>query len=159
MPSWSRLLEWSLVVGVIVVLGLVFARQVRVLQGQGELAAVRSTLGALRTALVIDHLQRQVSAGRSPVVDVQRNPFKLLERPPGNYRGVFEAAELAVAPAPAGSWVFDADCDCVGYTPLYAQWFVSPSGDAMAWYRLSGEPGPSQLTAKEAYVWQDEVLN
>ena len=54
-PFWSvRIVEWSLLAAVIVLLVLLFARQVRVIQGQGELAAVKSTLGALRTALVLD---------------------------------------------------------------------------------------------------------
>lgn len=156
-PSWSRLVEWSLLAGVIVVLALVFARQVRVLQGQAELAAVKTTLGALRTALVIDHVQKNVVAGNSSMALVQRNPFELLQRRPVNYFGEMTVAQ-AVA-APAGSWVFDPVCTCVGYAPIDAQWFDSPSGDAMAWYQVSGAPGPLQLTAKEAYVWQGQVMN
>ncbi|MDO8767552.1 MAG: hypothetical protein Q7K57_02375 [Burkholderiaceae bacterium] len=156
-PSWSRLVEWSLLAGVIVVLGLVFARQMRVLQGQAELAAVKTTLGALRTTLVIDHLQKTVVAKNSSMALVPRNPFELLQRQPVNYRG--EMTPAAAAAAPAGSWVFDPVCTCVGYLPIYAQWFDSPSGDVMAWYRVSGAPGPLQLTAKEAYVWQGQVMN
>ena len=66
---------------------------------------------------------------------------------------------LEVAAAPAGSWVFDTDCVCVGYLPMYPQWFDSPSGDVMAWYQVHGAPGPLLLLAKEAYVWQDQVMN
>jgi len=155
-PSWSRLAGGAPLAGVIVVLGLVFARQVRVLQGQAELAAVKTTLGALRTTLVIDHLQKSVVAGNSPVALAQRNPFELLQRQPVNYRG--EMTPAAAAAAPAGRWVFDPGCICVGYLPIYAQWFDSPSGDAMAWYQVSGAPGPLQLTAKEAYVWQGQAM-
>ena len=156
-PSWSRLAEWSFVAGTIVVLALVFVRQVRVVQGQGELAAVKSTLGALRTALVIDHLHKSVSLGTGLVASAQRNPFELLQRRPVNYLGEMtrDGAEMA----PAGSWVFDAVCACVGYRPIYVQWFDSPSGDVMAWYQVSGAPGPFQLTAKEAYIWQDQLMN
>lgn len=155
--SWSRLVEWSLLAGVIVVLGLVFARQMRVLQGEAELAAVKTTLGALRTTLVIDHLQKTMVAKNSSMALAPRNPFELLQRQPVNYRG--EMTPAAAAAAPAGSWVFDPVCTCVGYLPIYAQWFDSPSGDVMAWYRVSGAPGPLQLTAKEAYVWQGQVMN
>lgn len=151
------MLEWSLLLAVLVVLVLVFARQVRVMRAQGELAAVRSTLGALRTALVIDHLRKNVMDGSSSVARVQRNPFELLQRRPANYLGEMTPAQ-AVA-APAGSWVFDPDCACVGYVPMDPQWFDSPSGEAMAWYQLQGAPGPLQLLAKEAYVWQGLVMN
>jgi hypothetical protein len=145
------------VAGIIVVLAFVFARQVRVLQAQAELAAVRSTLGALRTALVINHLHQKVGGFSASVVNMQRNPFEVLAHRPVNYLGAMSASQ--VLGVPAGSWVFEPVCDCVGYVPLYSQWFVSPSGDVMAWYRLSGEAGPLQLTAKEAYAWQGEVMN
>jgi hypothetical protein len=159
-PSWSRMAEWSMLVGVIVVLSLVFVRQMRVIQGQGELAAVRSTLGALRSALVIEYLRKNVIAGTSSVALTQRNPFELLQRQPVNYFGVLTPAEVAAgAAAPPGSWVFEPVCGCVGYRPIYDQWFDSPSGADMAWYQLGGAPGPLQLTAKEAYVWQGELMN
>ncbi len=105
-PLWTvRMLEWSLLAAVVAVLVLLFAGEVRVTKGQGELAAVKSTLGALRTALVIDHLQKKVMAGSSPVAQAQRNPFELLQRQPANYAGEVTPAQ-AVA-APPGSWVFD----------------------------------------------------
>jgi hypothetical protein len=152
-------MEWSLLAGVIVMLALVFAHQVRVVQGQAELAAVKTTLGALRTALVIDYLQKKVASESSSVAFAQRNPFELLQRQPVNYLGEMTRAAAAAAAAPAGSWVFDPVCACVGYLPIYTQWFDSPSGDAIAWYQVSGAPGPLQLTAKQAYVWQGQVMN
>jgi hypothetical protein len=157
LPSWSRLLEWSVLAGVIVVLGVVFARQVRAVQGQAELAAVKSTLGALRTAFVIDYSRKHTKAGTSALVPTQLNPFELLENNPVNYRGAMTAVEAAKAPM--SGWVFDPVCVCVGYLPLDDLWFDSPSGDVMAWYQVSGAPGPLQLTAKEAYVWQGKVVN
>lgn len=157
-PLWGiSMVEWSLLAGVIVVLALVFARQVRVLQGQAELAAVQSTLGALRTAMVIDHLHKRVAVGNSSVASMQRNPFELLQRHLTNYRGEMTAVEAALIPA--GSWVFDSVCVCIGYRPLYAQWFYSPSDDVMAWFGVSGALGPLQLTAKEAYLFQGQVMN
>jgi hypothetical protein len=156
-PNWSRLLEWSVLVGVIIVLGLVFVRQARVVQGQAELAAVKSTLGALRTAFVIDYSRQQMPVGATVPTTLQPNPFELLEHRPLNYRGAMSAAEAIMAPA--GGWVFDPVCICVGYLPLDAQWFHSPRGDLIAWYQVSGKPGPLQLTVKEAYMWQGHVMN
>lgn len=158
LPFWTRrMIEWSILAVVILLLLLVFARQMRVLQGQAELSAVKTTLGALRTAFVLDHLHNKVLVRTSPVVLAQHNPFELLQRHPVNYLG--EMAPAAAAAAPAGGWVFDPACACVGYLPMHAEWLDSPSGAAMVWYHVDGAPGPLQLTAKEAYVWQDQVLN
>ena len=150
-------MEWSVLVGLILVAGLVFVRQVRVVQGQIELAAIKSTLGALRTAFVIDYSRREIAVRISPLVQTQHNPFELLQRHPVNYRGVMPAVEAASAPV--GGWVFDPVCVCVGYRPLDDAWFDSPGGDVMAWYQVSGAPGPLQLTAKEAYIWQGKAVN
>jgi len=152
-----RMIEWSLVAALIVVLALVFMHKVRVLQGQAELSNVKTTLGALRTALVLDHLQHSVSSRGTDLALLQRNPFELLQRRPTNYLGELSRAQAAAAPD--GSWMFDPVCVCVGYRPLYAEWLVSPSGEPLAWYQLSGDAGPWQLTAKEAYIWQGQVMN
>lgn len=152
-----RMVEWSLLAGLILVLTLVFVHQMRVLQGQAELSTIKTTLGALRTTFVLDHLRKNVASGNSSGALTQHNPFELLQRHPVNYRGEMTPAEAAAAPA--GSWVFDPVCACVGYLPLHSEWFDSPSGDVMAWYRVEGAPGPLQLTAKEAYVWQDQMMN
>ena len=152
-----RMIEWSLVAALIVVLALVFMHKVRMLQAQAELAAVKSTLGALRTALVLDHLQHRVKENGASVAPLQRNPFYLLQRRPPNYLGELSRAQAETAPD--GSWVFDPACICIGYRPLYADWFDSPSGELLAWYQLSGDAGPWQLTAKEAYMWQGQGMN
>jgi len=152
------MVEWLLVTALIVTLVVVFMHQVRVVQRQTELAAVRSTLGALRTALVFQYLQQQTQAKDQSVVIEQRNPFELLQRRPANYAG--EIARHQVADVPPGSWVFDAKCVCIGYLPQDATDFVNPSGDAMAWYQVEGAPAsPLQITPKAAYFWQGERLN
>lgn len=157
-PLWNqRLVEWALVAAVIVVLALVFFRQVRVMQGQAELATIKSTLGALRTVLVIEHLHKNVALANSSATLAQRNPFELLQRHPVNYLGEMTPAQAEVAPT--GSWMFDPVCVCVGYLPTDTQWFDSPRGNVMAWYQVTGAPGPLQLTAKEAYVWQGQEMN
>lgn len=150
-------MEWSLLAGVIVVLVVVFGREVRLVQAQGEVAAIRSTLGALRTALVIDHLQKSVASPDAALASPATNPFELLPRRPANYLGEMTAEQLRAGQP--GSWVFDPGCGCVGYLPLYVQGFESPSGDTLVWFRLTGAPGPLQLTAKESYIWQGSVLD
>ena len=152
-----RMVEWSIVVGTILLLLLVFARQVRVLKGQAELSAVKTTLGALRTAFVLEHLQSKVVSRALPVGLVQHNPFELLQRYPVNYLG--EVTDAAAQTLPPGSWVFDPACTCVGYLPLHAEWLDSPSGDVMAWFRVEGELGPLQLKVKEIYSWHGQELN
>ena len=155
--SRRSLAEWLLVALVIVVLALWFTRATRALQGQAERAAVKATLGALRTALVLDHLEKNLAAGQSSVALAQHNPFKLLQRRPLNYLGEMSAVDaLAVAP---GSWVFDALCDCVGYLPIDAEGFENASSERMAWYQVKGAPGPLQLVANQAYIWQGEAVN
>ena len=138
------------------ILIVVFGQQVRQLQGRGELAAFKTTLGALRSALVIEHLQQSASGARLPVAPLQRNPFELLERRPVNFVGqARQRDDLALAP---GSWVFDPVCVCVGYLPIYPQWVDSASGDPMLWFRISAPPPPFQLSAKEAYTWFDDAI-
>jgi len=150
-------MEWSLVAGVIAVLAFLFLREMRVLQGQSELAAVKTTLGALRTAFVIDHLQKNIAAAKSITTVTQRNPFELLQRRPVNYAGEMHPTQ-SITPQP-GTWVFDSDCSCIGYLPIYDQWFDSPNGDTMAWFQVIGALGPLQLRARESYVWQGQVMN
>ena len=156
LPQWSRLVEWSILVVILVVLLLVLARQVRVLQGQAELANIKTTLYSLRTALLIDHLNRNVAQEKAPAVLTQLNPFLLLQNQPLNYLGAMTPAEAAVVPV--GNWVFDPVCVCVGYVPIYAQWFESPRGDVVAWFGVSGAPGPLKLLPKENYVWQGQII-
>jgi hypothetical protein len=80
MPLWGvKIVEWTLLLSVVFVLVWVFARQVQVLQGQAELEAVRSTLGALRTALVIDHLKQKIAGKDSAASRRTSNPFELLQ--------------------------------------------------------------------------------
>lgn len=154
----GRVLEWGIAALLVAVVVVVFLKYMREVQAQGEYAAVRTTLGALRTALVIDHLQRSVTAGADAgVAKPPPSPFDLLERHPVNYAGVVSADKAHSVPA--GNWMFDPVCACVGYRPQDDGWLDSPSGDVVAWYQLSGAPGPLQLTARERYRWQNQVLD
>lgn len=157
-PQWGRrVVEWGILVILVLVLMGVFVRQVRVVQGQAELAAVKSTLGALRTTLVISYLEQSVGPRPTRVAALQRNPFLLLKNPPANYAGEFGA--LQTEQVPPGNWVFDPDCSCIGYLPLYPQWLESPPQAQAAWFRVGGTQGPLQITAMDAYIWQGQVLN
>jgi hypothetical protein len=152
------MMEWSLVAALILVLGLVFMHQVRVVQRQAEFAALRAMLGTLRTALVLQHLQRQVQTQGQAATE-PRNPFELLQRRPANYAGEISASQAAAVPP--GNWVFEAECACVAYLPQDATEFDSPSGDAMAWYHVANTSagGPLQITPREAYMWQGQLMN
>ena len=151
-----RMLEWSLVAAVIVVLGTVFFRQVQELQAQAEFSAVQSTLGALRTTLVITHLQRSIPGGTGALAASSVNPFDLLQRPPANYLGEMNSTQAREA-AP-GNWVFDPECVCVGYLPLHLRWIESQNGELLAWFRVTREPGSMLIAAQQRYVWQGKVL-
>ena len=148
-----RGVEWGLLLLVILVVVLVFLRQQRVVQGQAELAAVKTTLAALRTAFVVSHLQGQVAETQGGVVIAQRNPFALLQRPPINYRGEVGAGQAAAADP--GSWFYDPMCGCVGYVPIDGQWLSDASGTTDIRYRVSTGPGPLQLRAMQAYIAKD----
>lgn len=151
------MVEWGILVVLVVVLVGVLGRQLRVVQGQAERASVQSTLGALRTAFVIDHLQQTVNTPKSGVAVLQRNPFKLLKAVPANYAGEFAVLKMdAVAP---GSWVFDPVCGCIGYLLLYPQWLESPPDTTAVWFRIGAPPETLQITPLQAYVWQGQLLN
>lgn len=160
---WSgRTLEWVIAGIVILVLSGILLQRLRVVQGQVELAAVKQTLGALRTAFVLEHLRSiQSKAASTSSVPLTRNPFELLERIPLSYQGVTASSAEALR-KPQGSWVFDRVCVCVGYRPLEGELLVSPSGMPIAWYGVQQSNDaavPLLLVPKETYVWQGVPLN
>lgn len=127
-------------------------------QAQVEGAAIKTNLGGLRTAFAIDYITQQVHA--APVTErsavMRSNPFLLLHRVPPNYVGEMPAAQADRLPA--GSWLYDPACACIGYRPLYPEWLSSPSGAGILWFDVVGAPGPLQLVPREAYVWKGETL-
>jgi hypothetical protein len=134
-----------------------YGRQSSALQGQAELATVQTTLGALRTSLVIEYLQKHVRGGGSDVAPMQRNPFKVLDVPPTNYAGEVRMSD--VASVPPGSWVYDTECACIGYRAQNPQWLEPAKDPSVIWFRVSPSPGPLQLTAMETYHWQGQTVN
>jgi hypothetical protein len=150
-----RLVEWGLTLLVILLVCAYFVREFRYVQGQGELAAVKTTLGALRTALLLDHLKGVID-GTTQTKPVQANPFLLLAPVPANYAGVLsDANRPSLQP---GTWVFDAYCSCLGYAPRYAYALTTPTDTAGVWFRVSKPPGPLQITAMQSYRWQEQPL-
>lgn len=146
------MVEWGILAVLLVVLVAVFGHYVRQIQGQGERAGVVSTLGALRTALVIDHLQRAANPSSAGQPATVINPFLALQTLPPNYGGEMSTAQALLAPS--GRWVFDPQCVCIGYTPQDPAWHRDASGAAILWFKVSNGPGPRGLTAQASYVWQ-----
>lgn len=166
-PVWGRrLTEWGVLLAfILVVVGVGYAQTQR-LRGQAELARLKSTLGVLRTALVVAHLERTVQAERklqggmaieaAAVPPVSPNPFLALSRLPPNYLG--ESSPLALVDLPGGNWVFDAACQCIGYRPSEAGWLEAPVGAVALWFQVSAPPGPLQITVTQPYVWMGQKV-
>ena len=153
--SSRRLTEWALVTLVLVALIWVFGRQVRAVQSQSERAAVQSTVGVLRTALVVDHVTQQARGAANRAAPL--NPFLLLKTVPTNFAGV---GSMANADAMVlGAWVFDAECACIGYRLLYPEALEEPEGAQTVWFRIGGPAGALQVQPLTRYVWQGQVLN
>ena len=86
-PNWLQPVEWLLMEMVISVLIVSFLHFAQKTKGQAELAVIKSTVGALRTAFVIDHIQQQAQSASGPAARARLNPFDLVQQRPGNYRG------------------------------------------------------------------------
>lgn len=144
----------------LIVLGAVLAHQMRALRGQAELAHIKSTLGTLRTALVVVHLESNVASTRpqgGAVVQAQRNPFAALQQPPPSYAGL--AGPEALVALPGGSWVFDPVCSCIGYRPSEPAWLQAPTGAVSMWFRVHASGGPLQISAQQSYVWMGQPVD
>jgi len=146
------MLEWSVLALALLVFVGAFGYYAQRVQGNAERAAVQSALGALRTALVVGHLEEQLQRSALPTPPDRYNPFLLLQTVPVNYRGEMSVPQ-ALAAKP-GSWVFDPQCRCVGYVPLSKKWLESPPDAGILWFKVEGGPGPLQLIAMDRYVWQ-----
>ena len=151
-----RALEWGLLVVVILLLSGYFFREFRLVQAQGEMAAVKSTLGSLRTALLLDFLQREAKH-TSADVPMQRNPFLLLDHLPGNYAGVLDSGKGRVIQP--GTWIFDSYCACIGYEPLNTQGLNTPEYAPALWFRISVPPGPLQINPMQKYQWAGQSVD
>ena len=145
------MVEWGILALLLLVFIGVFGHYARIVQGQAERASVMTTLGALRTALVVAHVQSRVQ-GAPLASTLPSNPFLTLDAPPTNYAG--EKSVLESLEAPLGSWVYDPQCACVGYLPRYPQWLDSPSDAFALWFKMKTGTGAPELVAMDRYIWQ-----
>jgi hypothetical protein len=151
-----RAMEWTLMLIVILAVMGYFFREFRMVQAQGELAAVKTTLGSLRTSLLFDFLKRQAER-TDAAVPMQRNPFLLLDHLPGNYSGALASAKGQVMQP--GSWVFDSYCNCIGYEPQYPYGMSTPEDARAIWFRISPPPGPLQINPMQNYQWAGQLVD
>jgi len=157
---WHVSAEWLALAVLVLALMVLFGRYAREVHAQSELAAIRATLGAMRTALVVEHLRQQTAQGVAPglqAIDRQVNPVELLGKPPAGYIGEVRLAEIDQAPA--GSWVYAPDCACVGYRPLDADWLEQTSSDGWLWFAIARADAVLQLHTKENYRWRGERVD
>lgn len=147
-----RLVEWSIIGAVLISLVWALEHEARVVRGQGEKVAVRSTLNALRASLVIDQLLGQMRGTPAP-----KNPFTLLQQVPPNYAG--ELTMRNIYSVPPGSWVFDPECRCVGYRVLYAQWLEPAQEADTLWFRVATRTGDASLVPLAEYRWFGQRLH
>lgn len=157
-----RLIEWSIIAAVLISLVWALEHEVRVVRGQGEKVAVRSTLNALRAALVIDQLLGQVrgapTATPAPTAGrMVKNPFTLLQQVPPNFAG--DLAMRNIYSVPPGSWVFDPECGCVGYRVLYPQGLEPAQEADTLWFRIGIRSGNVSLIPLAEYRWFGQRLH
>ncbi len=152
---WERrLIEWGVLGLLVLALAGNLAYYTYRVQGLAERAAVQTTLGALRTALVLDRLRQFVPSGGTHVTSA--NPFAALEAMPANYAG--QVSERDTVATRAGSWVFDAGCVCIGYKPLRPEWLEGAPGPQILWFRVVEQAGVRQLEPMDSYLWQGEAV-
>lgn len=149
------MVEWGILALVVLGFAWVFGQYAQRVHSQAEHAGVLSMLGALRTALVMQHLQQNV-AGSAQAAQASANPFDALEQYPANYAGLVRGRDVgAVA---SGKWVFDAECVCVGYKPLYLDWLDSREKLEALWFQRHGSGGASLLVPLDRYVWHAQPV-
>lgn len=164
------------VVLILLLIGLWYARK---LQAQAEFYTAQSTLGALRTALVIHQLQSAlghtatqrskatpISAATSTLASASTslaatatasvpNPFTLLAQEPTNYNGERSSTTTEWVP---GMWMFDAQCPCIGYLPKYFQSTTNTTNTTTAtqplWFFFKTVDNAPTLVVQHAYEWE-----
>ncbi len=145
------MVEWSILALVVLGFAGVFGYYAQRVHSQAERAAVLSALGALRTALVLEHLHTTVRNAPATQMTPATNPFDALAQHPATYAGTVTGRDVAaVAP---GQWVFDADCACIGYKPLYLDWLQSSERLQALWFQRRGRGSATLLVPLDRYVW------
>ncbi|MDT8990223.1 hypothetical protein RQP54_05035 [Curvibacter sp. APW13] len=147
----GRMVEWAILALVVLGFVWVFGLYASRVHGQAERAAVMTTLGTMRTAMVLEHLQVQVRGQASAAPESSANPFTAMGAFPPNYAGEVQGRDLSqVAP---GQWAFDGQCRCIGYKPLYATGLESKDGLDALWFQSRAQAGVGTLVPLDRYVW------
>jgi hypothetical protein len=161
-PLWdSRWIEWGTLLALILVVSSVLWRYGQQVRGQAERAAVQSTLGALRTALVLNHVHAALPGTDKASVSRRAdstlpNPFTLLQSPAANYAG--EVPPALLQEVPPGRWVYDRGCTCIGYKPQDDAALGTAAGAQALWFVLHSDGAAPQLRPLQPYVWDGQVL-
>lgn len=152
----GRTLEWSLLGALVVALALTLWHQARELQGQAEVAAVQSTLGAVRTNMALDHLRRKLARTAEAQGTKEPNPFIAMERLPANYAGL--AGPNEISGIAQGSWVYDPLCICIGYVLADSTGLTQPAQAQTLWFKVIDSNGMMQLEAAQSYQWRNQIV-
>lgn len=151
-----RMVEWGILALAVLAFAWVFGPYAQRVHALAERAAVQTTLGALRTALVMRQLQDSVHSGPLRPAPTGDNPFDALERPPVNYAGSVQRRDVSdTAP---GQWVFDGGCRCVGYKPLFTEVVESQAHLPALWFQMQREGAATLLVPLDHYVWLGEAV-
>lgn len=154
--SDRALIEWGLVGVVLAVLALTFVHHARAVSDQLEVASVKTTVAALRTALALHHVGRVGAGAQDDAALIEQGPFGLLQQRPVNFAGAVRHARTAVLAQ--GSWVYDPDCACVGYTPQGNQWRFGSEPPATIWFQFVAGQAAPRLQPMGRYVMRGQPI-
>ena len=146
----KRLFKQALLILLLLFIVWAILDKARDVRGAAELSAVQVSLGALRTAIVVDRMGRAAKFDQSSR-PVTINPFLLLARLPINYAGEMALDDAVNGALKPGFWFFDKAQLTVGYRLGNRRLFFSTSGGAMLLFRTAEQ---ELLIAHETYVWR-----
>lgn len=153
----QRVMQWAVVVAVAFGVLYVLGRKAEEVQALAELAAVRSSLANLRTALIIDHLHGQLKPATVQGYPDDPNPFLRLEHLPPNYGGLRPLDQGVLAPP--GSWFYDPACVCIGYRIMQPQRLTEPAGSPiLGWHVEEEVNGVRTLRPFANYRWMQQSV-
>jgi hypothetical protein len=124
------------------------------MQGQSERILVKSTFASLRTGLVLNRLARQMRPDDPSLIE--KNPFMLLQQLPPSYAGTLRMQD--VQSVPPASWLFDPECNCVGYRLMYPEWLDPPQDADTIWFQVDASQGVARLSPRASYRWFNQTL-
>ncbi len=128
------LIELVIVVAIVSILMSVFLDRVWYYQEMAEKTAMEETVGALQSALSMQHGKNYVRGNQDDLsLIATENPMKWLQKLPRNYSGEFyDPSPRSVAP---GNWVFDLKARELIYVLNRTEHFA-PGKDGQKWIRF-----------------------